>query len=199
MKTLPLFYYPTTWICVDDDHISLQTIGEIFSHENFIHLFSSSKDCLNFLKNYKSPSLKYNFISSDLNDENYGLLTKNPMSFDITKIAALQENRNRHEEITVSIIDYQMPEMNGLSLAEKMQSLPIQKILLTGNLEGTKAIDGFNNNLIQKYIQKASNDAYKNLSKYTKELSISYFEQLTKPLLTCLENEKKHLCQIQFL
>lgn len=191
MKTLPLFYYPSTWIWVDDDHTLLRTMTETFSEQSAIKSFLSSQDCLNFLADYTSPLSKYNFIQSDLHDENYGLLTKNPMNFDVTQIAKLYEDKQRHNEATVIVIDYQMPVMNGLVLAEKIQSLPIQKILLTGNIQETKAVEGFNNNLIQKFIQKTSVNMYDNLSNYAKELSLFYFEQITKPLLSYLETENK--------
>ena len=191
MKTLPLFYYPNTWVLVDDNHTVLNTMTEAFSKKCAVKSFLSSEECLRFLKNYISPLSKYNFIESDINDENYGLSAKNPMNLDITKIAKLREDKHRHHEITVAILDYQMPIMNGLTLAERIQDFPIQKILLTGDITEIKAIEGFNKNLIQKFIQKSSVSMLKDLDNYTEELSSRYFEHLTKPILAHIEAENK--------
>lgn len=89
------------------------------------------------------------------------------------------------------VLDYQMPEMSGIELGEHLQNTPIQKILLTGNACDLKAIESFNHNIIQKYIQKGSNNTRYNLLAYIKELSIIFFSNFTKPLLNYLETERK--------
>lgn len=146
MKTLPLFYYPSTLMLVDDNQTLLHVMTDAFSKKCMVKSFLSAEDCLKFLNHYISPSSHYNFLQSVLTDETYGQPTKNPMNFDVTQIAMLRENKQRHNEIATAIIDYQMPEMNGLVLAEKIQSFSVQKILLTGNISEIKAVEGFNNN-----------------------------------------------------
>lgn len=191
MKTLPLFYHPTTWIWIDDDQLLPNTMMNATNQNNKLVSFASPEKCLSFLQSYRFPLSNYQFIESDIHDENYGLINKNPLNFDVTQIAKLYNDENRHNEISVAIIDYEMPEMDGLSLANKIDQFAIQKILLTGNTKEKIAIDGFNNNLIQKFVQKASAHMHEELTHYTRELSWRYFENKSKPLLNYLESENK--------
>lgn len=189
MKTLPLFYYPSKWLWVDDDPILLNTMTHVFGEKNQVEPFQSSQVCLNFLKNYKSPLSQESFLKSSKGDESYGILQHTPVDFDITMIAGLANNPKRHEEITVMIIDYNMPELDGFSLAKAIQSLPIQKILLTGKAQESQAIEAFNHNLIHRFIQKGELEMVNKLSTYLEELSLCYFQKLTWPLLSYLETE----------
>lgn len=188
MNILPLFYYPTKWVWVDDDQQLLKTMITVFG-ENTIQPFQSSRLCLDYLKNYKPPLLEKRFLKSNTTDEEYGILQHTPVDFDITMIAELSKKQDRHEEISVIVIDYSMPELDGFGLAEAINFLPIQKILLTGKAEEKEAIDAFNSNLINRFIQKGQADMPNKLSTYFKDLSIDYFKKITSPLLSHLEAE----------
>lgn len=192
MRSLPLFYYSGTYLLVDDDSLMLSTLKEtIIGNGEIIRLFSSPQDCLLYINDYHIPSSQYNFLSSNHDDENYGLLSRAPMDFNVTRIIDLLDNENRHNEITVMIIDYKMPLMDGISLSEKIKSFPIKKVLLTGTAKEDKVLEAFNNGLIQRFIQKASVSMHENLLNYVHELSMLYFSELTKPLLNYLETENK--------
>jgi len=191
MKTLPLFYYPSTWVWVDDDRTLLKTMTDTFSEKNRIVSFLSANECLTFLTKHESLLSQAHFLKINRDDEHYGLLQNTPIDFDVTVIAKLAEKNDRHDEVTVAVIDYDMPEMNGFTLAKEIQHLPIQKILFTGNKQDNKAIEGFNHNLIQKFVQKGDVNMFDDLSNYLKELSIQYFQKLTFPLLSYLETEHK--------
>lgn len=191
MKTLPLFYYPSTCILVDDDAFLLSMMSSLFEKTHIIKTFSLPMKCLGYFENYTPPLSSYNFIESDLNDENHGLINKNPRNFDLTKIVKLREDKNRHNEVTVLVLDYQMPEMSGIELGQHLKLDFIQKILLTGNASNSEAIEGFNKDVIQKYIQKGDDKTRNNLLNYVKELSILYFSNITRPLLNYIETDKK--------
>ncbi|MFN7097229.1 MAG: hypothetical protein ACK4PR_06695 [Gammaproteobacteria bacterium] len=191
MKTLPLFYYPNSWVWVDDDKTLLETMALFFGKKNTIKSFQSARTCLNFLQQYKSPLSHQNFLISNKQDLSYGTLQHTPVDFDITILANLANFPERYHEITVIVIDYNMPEMDGYSLAKVIQQLPIQKILLTGKAQENEAINGFNHNLIHRFVQKGIETMKEMLSIYLKELTLQYFQQLTLPLLSYLETESK--------
>ena len=190
-NALPLIYYPNKWLWIDDDSLLLNTIKDTFGKENSIQIFQSSKDCLAFLKNYQPYLLKQNFLKSIINDESYGILKHTPVDFDITSLVQLANDPNRYDEITVMVIDYNMPEIDGFSLAKTAQSFPIKKILLTGKAQETEAIDGFNSNLIHCFVQKSEPKMIEKLSYYLKSLSLQYFQEITFPLFSYLETENK--------
>lgn len=190
MKALPLFYYPSTWVWVDDDSVLLNTMSKVFSAHNNIVSFSSAEECLSYFRNYQPITNQYSFLAINQEDENYGATQQSAMSFDLSLIIELANNPKRHNEISVMVIDYNMPEESGFSLAQKIDTC-IPKILLTGNTEEQKAIEGFNNNLINRFVHKSESEMIRKLDMYLNTLTKDYFQKLTKPLLTCLETEKK--------
>ncbi|MCE3237390.1 MAG: hypothetical protein K0R24_371 [Gammaproteobacteria bacterium] len=191
MQTLPLFYYPSTWLWIDDDKTLLDNMVSTFEDYNHIKPFYSAKECLDFLKNYQSPFSKYTFLKSLSHDETYGVLKHTPTDFDVTLLMKIANDLDRHQEITAMVIDYQMPEMDGFTFVKEMNSLPIQKILLTGAIESHEAMTGFNNNLIHRYVQKQEVDLVTTLAMYLQQATFEYFQKLSLPLLTHLETESK--------
>lgn len=191
IKGLPLFYYPTTWIYVDDDKILLKSMTMVLNEYNLIKTFQSSKLCLNYMNNYIPPSSKHTFLKSMVYDEHHGVLHHTPVDFDITMLAALSKDEERFNEITAIIIDYSMPEIDGFALAEQSNSFPARKILLTGKVQDDQAVKGFNSNLIHRYVQKFEPDMENKLIEYLKLLTFQYFQNITSPLLSYLETENK--------
>lgn len=191
VKALPLFYYPSHCLWIDDDKLLLKCMTLAFSERNNISPFPSAKACLDFIHQYQSPLSQQNFLISNTQDMNYGILQHTPIDFDVTMLANLANDPERHDEVTVMVVDYHMPEMDGFALAQATQHLPIQKILLTGKAQESDAIAGFNNKLIHRFVQKGTDDMEEQLSRYLKELSLQYFQQLTLPLLSYLEAETR--------
>lgn len=177
MKHLPLFYYSSTWIWVDDDKILLSSMEMTFSRFNSIKAFNHPNDCVDFLNTYQAPSASFRFLQ--------------PSFFDITAIVDLLSNPNRHSEISAMVIDYNMPEMSGVELAKETAHLTIPRILLTGNREDSKSISGLANGLIERYVQKAEPEAINRLIVNLKELTYRYFQNLTTPLLSYLQTNGK--------
>lgn len=190
MNKLPLFYYPSTWIWVDDDPLILESMAFVFGQHNQVKTFQSAKACLSFLETYEQPLARHGFLRSEIENERYGILQHAPVDFDVTSIAELATDKNRRNEITVMVIDYQLPEINGLSLAKSCQSFPMQKVLLTGATRPEQAIASFNANLIDRFIQKGDLDVAEKLSTYLRQLTLQYFQTKTSPLLSHLEAEK---------
>ena len=70
MRTLPLFYFPSTVILVDDDQLLLDAMSELCGQENKVKSFSSSGDCLSFITSNIAPLSQYHFVQGDTSDEN---------------------------------------------------------------------------------------------------------------------------------
>ncbi|OGT51108.1 MAG: hypothetical protein A3E84_04665 [Gammaproteobacteria bacterium RIFCSPHIGHO2_12_FULL_42_13] len=189
MQSLPLFYYPTTWLWVDDDPILMNTMVGAFPATQKIRTFSSASDCLAFLKSYASATMAHALLSDADEDETASSPHQSPLKLDLKKVMALAQNTDRLNDVSLMITDFQMPEIDGLMLAEKTQTIPIQKILLTGNGKEEDAVRGFNQNTIHRFVKKSSDTMHAELKKHAQILSHYYFSQLTKPLLTCLEAE----------
>ncbi len=191
MRNLPLFYYPSTWLYVDDDSNLLQCVGLVLDEHNRNKLFQSPEKCVAFLADYQSPLMQKSFLSSNKQDDHYGILHHTPVDFDVTKLLALTDNPERYNEITAMVIDYDMPTMNGFALSKACDHLRVEKILLTGKTEDTRIIDGFNKNYIQHYIQKGCDDFESLLIDQLVKSTFHYFQRITAPLLSHLEAESQ--------
>lgn len=191
MKTLPLFYYPSTYVWVDDDMNLLNSMAILFENKNRIHFFSSARGCVEFFKTYKSPLEKYAFLKANSEDEYYSVSQKLPMNFDFSALQQLMNDQNKYNEVTTLILDYKMPEMDGFELARQLQNFLIPTILLTGNKDENKTIEGFNENLIQRFVLKGDAQFSAKLLKYLKELSEQFFQKISSSLLAYLETDHK--------
>lgn len=191
VSALPLFYYPGTWVYVDDDKLLLKNIALVFDGHACAKLFSEPKTCLNFINSYQSPLSKHTFLKSVTHDEGYGVLQHTPVDFNVTMLVNLLDDENRHNEITAMVIDYNMSEMDGFSLAKACSHFSAKKILLTGKANENQAVAGFNNNLIHRFLQKGESELEEKLIGYLTELSFQYFQKITAPLLSYLETENQ--------
>lgn len=191
MNNLPLFYYPSTWLLVDDDKSFLNNTAQSFRERNQVNIstFESSTDCHTFLKNYNPPLSQQPFLRSKTEDDSYGALRYAPVEFDVTTIANLADVPARHDEITAIILDYDMPDLDGTSLAEAIRHIPAHKLLLTGKNKVSEAITAFNKNIIHCFIEKESKDMAKALQHNLEMLTLQYFQTKTAPLLTHLETD----------
>jgi CheY-like chemotaxis protein len=192
MTSLPLYYYPTKLLFVDDDKLLLCSMQEIFSNTCYRLLsFDSSIDCIKFLSHYSTPIQHKKLLQSLESDGNYGSAKHSHVDFDLAILYQISTNLQRYHEISVMVVDYNMPEINGFELVRACQDNHIQKILLTGKAAEKEAVDGFNSNLINRYIQKGNEDTEQKLVSYVQELTLNYFQRLSSPLLLHLEASSK--------
>lgn len=187
MQHLPLFYYATTWVCVDDEPLMTQSMKAALGSLNHIKAFNSAEACSDFLATYTSPLFPFGFLQADTDDEMYGTLAHTNVGFNVTDIARLADLIGRHEEVTAMVLDYQMPGMSGVALAERYSALGIPSVLLTGEAKPDDVIDVMNERVIHCYLHKGDNDLLHKLSMHLKRMTYKYFQLKTLPLLAHLE------------
>lgn len=166
LSNVPSFYFTPQIVLIDDDECFLETISDSLSQSFNISCFSSAFVFLekvafkkNFLEIMKS-SRALNENSSDrlsIANLNYSLLSKN-----------LAEEFLKKSFISIGFFDYLMPEMTGIDCIKKTNDPLMFKVLLTSILDNNEVISAFNENLIQHYIPKKS----ENLIEEIKDLII---------------------------
>lgn len=187
MNTLPLFYYQTTKVLVDDDQLLLDALKLECEKSHPIKTFNSAQKAKNFFNNYQSPLSKYHFLEGNTDDDFYADARHTPVDFDVTKIVRIANDTDKRNDISVMVVDYSMPNLNGLELSEAIKNLPLMKVLLTGRATYNEAIDGFNKGLIDRFIQKGKLDMSELLAECLINLSLEYFRKQTAALLSHLE------------
>ena len=190
-QVLPVFSFPTSIVCVDDNQLFLKSIThQLGKNSNIpiksIKTFNSPKECLSFLKDYKSAVSSKDFICGNQSHEIQDHLGYTPINIDFSKLHKLN-SEDVSREISILIIDFDMPGMNGLELCRQLKNFPAKKILLTGRVELSQPVEAFNNGIIDCYLNKESKDLINELAFHIERLSKNYFIDKTRILLEYLD------------
>lgn len=175
---IPLYFYPTQIVFVDDNRDFLDTLSVEFSKQFNVKSFSDTGAALNYINEYQREA---DLIANDEKPKPQGdsdawvkrvLTHQNVKRFDESRI----------KEVSVLIVDYSMPSMNGIEFCEKIKSTSIKKILLTGYATPTDAVRAFNNNTIHYYLKKNDENMLKDLEVAIHQLQHAYFNELSSSL-----------------
>lgn len=168
-EKIPCVYYPTKVVMVDDNQFFLENARITIKDYLNVVMFSNPEIALSYLLAYSSP-LENLDITKNIDDDEIDI--DNTLSIDYKKLATLLTNKN---DISVLIIDYSMPEINGLDFCDKIQSLNFNKIMLTGEADTQIAVDAFNRGIIDKFLIKEGSNIYETLNQYVDKLKEKYF------------------------
>ncbi len=180
MKTLPLFFHPTTQIIVDDDVPFLQAAWELLGDCFPLLLFDYEPEeaIRKVCKSYAASPLQY------LAEDNTNLLSKavgaKYINFD--RIFALLKDPHRFDVISVVVTDYNMPRMNGLEMLSHFPDSGLQRVVLTGNADEQLAVKSFNDRRIEKFITK-SPTAGEEIAKTLLEGEVMFFKNAYQSLV----------------
>lgn len=186
--SLPLFSYRATVVWVDDDPVFLASAAQLLKNTHTT-TFNAPEQAIEFFKQYKPLLQKINFMRGYTEMDSYDLLNHMPIDLNISALKDLQTNSERHNEVTVLITDYNMPDMNGLDLCRELRTLPMKKILLTGAADYQQAVAAFNEGLIDCFIQKDSLTLVQDILFHLKRLSQQYLVDQSRQLLKHLETD----------
>ncbi len=184
---LALCYYPTAVAFIDDSQSFLSAIELAMSTKFTCITFSDPIRALNHSNNLN----KVNWNAYTTNDYSYASdseqFIKNTLNLSVNKIT----DSGRYDEISVVVVDYDMPEMNGIEFCKKLKNPNIKKILLTGQAGSDEAIRAFNNNIINYYIKKSDDNLFENLSRAILELQNRYFIDISSYIkIRAIDNKK---------
>ena len=146
------FFFPTQVIMVDDDPDFLDGISLMLDKNLSYKLFQSASEALDYAnQSHKQVSLQERCYS------NYKTGPQDSDSLSHVDIGRLYEeiyNGDRFQTSSTVVVDYSMPEMNGLEFLMELKNPFIKKMLLTGQADTELAIKAFNKQLIDQYIDK---------------------------------------------
>lgn len=189
MLTMPLFFYSTMLVWVDDDEFFVRTIANTFTKDYCIKIFLSPNSFTDFFSKYIPISENISFLRGSNGDNDYEINHRLPVEIDFQTIIDLYNNKQRCHDISTIIVDFKMPQLTGLDLMKKTPVSIIKRILLTGEAENELAVAAFNHNIIDRFVHKGNANFAADLKLYVKQLSTQYFSDMTKPLLAHLEVE----------
>lgn len=175
-SSIPTCYFPTTAVFVDDSRDFLLNFVLQLDEGLAYRVFDSpfhALDCIRE-KRCELDLLSQRCISEYTEAKNCPL-TNHTVNLDLAAIHAEVYNPRRFSEISVVVVDYAMPGIDGLEFCRRIEDSNIKKILLTGQADEAMAIEAFNEGLIDRYIKKSDPHAADLITKSIYELQYQYF------------------------
>lgn len=169
-KKLNYFYHPTTTVFLDDNHRFLQTLTLNLGNDVLCRTFNDPRQAL-MAVHQPVPKAGHRHsatMESPVRDALFNL----PKS--------LGDQRFQH--VSVVVVDYEMPAMDGITFCQQIQDPHVKKILLTGVADEKVAIRALNNRLIDYYIHKSESALIERLLAAIQQLQTDYFQGLLSRL-----------------
>ena len=146
------FYFPTQVILLDDDPDFLEGVSIMLNKCLSFKIFQSAHQALEYVNNaHKNVHIQERCYS---NYKTGPLESDSLTHIDIDKLHLEILNGSRFQTASTVIVDYSMPEMNGLEFLLQLKNPFIKKVLLTGQADMELAIKAFNKQLIDQFIYK---------------------------------------------
>lgn len=176
---LPVYSHPTLTVLVDDSDSFLRSLSFQLDPRLASQTFHDTTAALQWLR--KEPHagcvpLHVNFDMHNLPADQCNV------ALDLERIYRIGEQRHRFATPSVLVVDYSMPQMNGLEFCEAVAHLPCKKILFTGAADEKIAVSAFNRGLIDRYIKKSDDHALDILEIEIAALQQDYFETQSETL-----------------
>lgn len=169
------FRFPTTTVLVDDHEEYLQVVPLMLDPSLHLRTYSSPRAALAALGNAGSrpvPGGGWLYRWKDRPSQ-----TQELIALDVDSIHRVVYDPERFSEVSVVVVDYFMPEMDGVSFCRRLNNPHVGKILLTGRAEDSVAIEAFNSGVIDRFIRKSDPQAMAKLEQAIAELQQRYFER----------------------
>lgn len=170
------YQYPVAALLVDDDPGLLSGLSAGLSRERRVFAEASGERALDRYRRAVTP--RHSFLRRSRDQTG---LTEHRVVVDVTGIASLMDQEERHAEIGLLVVDYKMPGLNGVELCEWLRHEPCRRILLTGVADERVAVQAFNSGLIHQYVRK-DHDTLDRLGALMRREQLQYFRAVSQTL-----------------
>nr|WP_315253765.1 hypothetical protein [uncultured Duganella sp.] len=176
---LPVYAHPTLTVLIDDSDSFLRSLSFQLDPMLANKTFHDTVEALHWLRASAPDSsvpLHVNFDMQNLPADQCNV------TLELERIYRIAEQRERFAIPSVLVVDYSMPQMNGLEFCEAVAHLPCKKILFTGAADEKVAVSAFNRGLIDRYIKKSDDHALDILEMEIATMQDCYFDSRSDTL-----------------
>ncbi len=177
---LPLYQHPTCVILVDDSASFVASLAFQMPAGQKVKSFSCSVEALRWIFSTFRRSLEEDVLCHLVDRPPLGdKYADQDSDGDADHHRALRKvlEPQRFLAPAVVVVDYAMPNIDGLDFCQALEGLPCKKILFTGEADELIAVDAFNRGLIDHYIKKSDVLALERLEQAIATLERDYFFQ----------------------
>jgi len=180
--SLPPYFHPTTVCLVDDNESFLRSLSLEIPEKLAFRGFTDPQEALDLVNRKLSlPPLVDRCFSMEHRSDQDPVI-----HLDLSIIEQEINHRERFERISVVLVDYAMPSVDGLQFCAGVRDPYIRKAMLTGVADEKLAVEAFNAGLIHRFIPKHTATAIDKLLSFIEELQQMYFGQYTARLQNAL-------------
>ncbi|WP_028221821.1 response regulator [Paraburkholderia oxyphila] len=139
--------FPASVVFLDDSVGFLSALRSMFPDTRTHHFFARPGQALDFVMRNGYPARGARLAGRDYAAVDCG--AGNAVGDDI------MEDGNRFQSVAAVVVDYEMPEIDGLTFLSQMKGIDCTRVLLTGKAGAPEAVDAFNAGLIDYYLKKS--------------------------------------------
>ena len=185
--TIPVCYFPSTVLFVDDSRDFLLNFILQLDEDLAYQVFNSPHKALAMIddKQCELEQLSERCLT-EYTEAEHCPDTNLTVNLNLAAIHSEIYNARRFSEVSVVVVDYAMPGMNGLEFCKKIKNSSIRTILLTGQADEKLAIEAFNEGLIDRYIQKSAANVTELIAKNIQQLQFAYFQTMSNMITKML-------------
>src|SRR5262245_14207531 len=130
MESNAIMEYPTTHVLIDNDVNYLRGLSTILPMDKIYRYFFDAEEALDWINDKTAQDERKAFrLEKNSKDGHAGIFDIN-----VDNIYKSIYNRERFDEISTVLVDYDMPSLNGIELCCSIKNRNIQKVLITGFL-----------------------------------------------------------------
>lgn len=177
---LPLYRHPTLTVLIDDDRSSLVCLQFQIEHSLAKKTFNKARAALEWIAASFKRAAR---IGGPVDVREYsedGGQRHSSVDRELEQIYRYVGDPQRFAMPAVVVIDYSMPDMNGVEFCEAVAHYPCKKILFTSLADDKTGIDAFNRGLIQRFQKKQEPDSLDRLEIAIDEMQVQYFIELSR-------------------
>lgn len=193
-QVMPVCYYPTTSLAVDDNAEYIESLITNLSADTRFNTYIKPTQALEFINHELNKTTLLTQVFEQFKRNKSDAVSE----LNINAIRNILNNKNRFQEIYNVVVDYAMPDMNGLDFCSKITHEFIYKIMLTGEAEYSLAVDALNDRIINQFIKKSEDDVDTQLLNYISDNSKKVFQNSSLDLAIMLAKktaqEIHHYC-----
>lgn len=179
------YYFPTTIVFVDDNPKFLRSLALELPEDLAYQTFENAELALERVNRAPAvPPLYQRCFSQYAGGQGGG--GEQLIHLDLSQIELEISNRERFREVSVVVVDFDMPQMDGLELCRRITDPRIRKVLFTGVADEKVAVQAFNAGIIDRFIIKSQPDAVEAVRRAVLELQQRYFEAISETLRATL-------------
>jgi CheY-like chemotaxis protein len=167
------YYHPTTVVIVDDNDLFLHTLDLRMPSTMAYLMFHDARAALERVNLQPAkPAIPQRCLSAMPTEST---CRQSLIRLELGLIEDEIKNSERFTRTSVVIVDYAMPEMDGLEFCSGIQDPSVKKVLLTGVADEKLAVRAFNEGVIDRFLPKAGDATLDHAVTYAQQLQRSFF------------------------